>query len=122
MDYTAFERVWYGAKYSHRVWEQFAHTFEKSFFLLNSRSVNLFFSSLFSTFSGIWEPEKLILSIFIDLHRFLSLFIDFHRFSSIFIDCLIRLFLLPRQYQGCVSVEDSGEDSVFAKVHPLKKL
>ena len=28
-DYTAFGRVWYGAKYSHRVWEQFAHTFEK---------------------------------------------------------------------------------------------
>ena len=29
LHYTAFGRVWYGAKYSHRVWEQFAHTFEK---------------------------------------------------------------------------------------------
>ena len=28
-DYMAFGKVWYGAKYSHRVWEQFAHTFEK---------------------------------------------------------------------------------------------
>ena len=29
LDYTAFGRVWYGAKYSHGVWEQFARTFEK---------------------------------------------------------------------------------------------
>ena len=29
LHYTAFGRVWYGAKYSRRVWEQFAHTFEK---------------------------------------------------------------------------------------------
>ena len=29
LDYTAFGRVCYGAKYSHRVWEPFAHTFEK---------------------------------------------------------------------------------------------
>ena len=29
-DYMALGRVWYGAKYSHKMWEQFAHTFEKS--------------------------------------------------------------------------------------------
>ena len=29
LHYTAFGKVWYGAKYSHRVWEQFARTFEK---------------------------------------------------------------------------------------------
>ena len=46
-DYTGFGSVWYGAKYSHRVWEQFAHTFEKSYFLLKSRSVNYLFMSLF---------------------------------------------------------------------------
>ena len=39
----ALGRVWYGAKYSHGVWERFAHTFEKSFFSLKSRSVNYFF-------------------------------------------------------------------------------
>ena len=27
--YMALGMVWYGAKYSHGVWEQFAHTFEK---------------------------------------------------------------------------------------------
>ena len=30
----ALGMVWYGAKYSHGVWEQFAHTFEKSNCLL----------------------------------------------------------------------------------------
>ena len=47
LDYTALGRVWCGAKYSHRVWEQFAHTFEKSYFLLKSRSVNYLFMSIF---------------------------------------------------------------------------
>ena len=32
--YMALGMVWYGAKYSHGVWEQFAHTFGKSDFLL----------------------------------------------------------------------------------------
>ena len=27
--YMALGRVWYGAKYSHGVWERFAHQFEK---------------------------------------------------------------------------------------------
>ena len=40
LHYTAFGRVWYAAKYSHRVLEQFAHTVGKSFVLLKSRSVN----------------------------------------------------------------------------------
>ena len=43
LHYMALGRVWYGAKYSQRVWERFAHTFEKSFFSLNSRSVNYVF-------------------------------------------------------------------------------
>ena len=34
------------AKYSHKVWERFARTFEKSYFLLKSRSVNYLFMSL----------------------------------------------------------------------------
>ena len=33
----AVGRVWYGAKHSHGMWEQFAHTFEKSDFWLNMR-------------------------------------------------------------------------------------
>ena len=32
LEYTALGRVWYGAKYSQGVLEQFAHTFEKSDF------------------------------------------------------------------------------------------
>ena len=46
-DYTAFGRVWYGAKYSHGVWEQFARTFEKYSFLLKPRSVNYLVMRLF---------------------------------------------------------------------------
>ena len=42
LHYTAFGKVWYGAKYSHRVWQQFANTLEKQYFLLKSRSVNYF--------------------------------------------------------------------------------
>ena len=34
-DYMALGMAWYGAKYSHGVWEQFAHTFDKSYLLLN---------------------------------------------------------------------------------------
>ena len=41
----ALGRVWYGAKYSQRVWERFAHIFGKLFFSLKSRSVNYFFLS-----------------------------------------------------------------------------
>ena len=74
MHYTAFGRVWYGAKYSHRVWERFAHTFEKSFFLLKSRSVNYLFSGLFSTFSGIWEPEKWELTFFGPIFDFFQIY------------------------------------------------
>ena len=55
LHYTAFGRVWYGAKYSHRVWEQFAHTFEKYFVLLKPRSVNYFFSGLSAVNCRIYE-------------------------------------------------------------------
>ena len=34
--YMALGMVWYGAKYSRGVWERFAHTFNKSDFLLKS--------------------------------------------------------------------------------------
>ena len=63
-DYTAFGRVWYGAKYSHRVWEQFAHTFEKYFFLLKSISVNYLFSRLFSTFAKFLKGFAVIRRIY----------------------------------------------------------
>ena len=33
-DYLALGMVWHGAKCSHRVWDQFAHTFGKSDFRL----------------------------------------------------------------------------------------
>ena len=55
----------------------------RSNILLKSRRANYFCSGLFSTFSGIWEPEK---CYFIDFHQFSKIFIDFHEFSSIFID------------------------------------
>ena len=32
LHYMGLGRVWYGAKYSHKVWVQFAHTFQKSDF------------------------------------------------------------------------------------------
>ena len=32
--YMALGMVWYGAKYSHGVWEQVAHAFDKSLYLL----------------------------------------------------------------------------------------
>ena len=41
-DYTAFERVWYGAKYSPGVWEQFAHTFEKLYCFAKIEKCKLF--------------------------------------------------------------------------------
>ena len=34
--YMALGMVWYGAKYSHGVWERFAHAFGKSDFLQKS--------------------------------------------------------------------------------------
>ena len=48
----ALERVWYGAKYSHRVWERFAHTFEESdfspkmFALIHDLYANVLFQNL----------------------------------------------------------------------------
>ena len=57
LHYTAFGRVWYGAKYSHRVWEQFAHTFLK-YFLLNSRSVNYYFRPYFRFFPESGNPRS----------------------------------------------------------------
>ena len=38
--YMALGMVWYGAKYSHGVWKQFAHTFEKSDFRQNTNCLS----------------------------------------------------------------------------------
>ena len=49
--YMALGMVWYGAKYSHGVWEQFAHTFDKSDFLLNMCAFGILY--LFDVIVGI---------------------------------------------------------------------
>ena len=60
----ALGRVWYGAKYSHRVWERFAHTFEKSFFSLKSRSVNYVFCHPALAFWGALTAERIYIYIY----------------------------------------------------------
>ena len=69
LHYTAFGSVWYGAKYSHRAWEQFAHTFEKTYVWLKLRSVNYLFMSLF------W-PLELDVYIYIYIYYFIYIYID----------------------------------------------
>ena len=55
MHYTAFGRIWYGAEYSHRVWEEFAHTFEKSYFFAKIKKCKLLFFEL--VFDFFWNPK-----------------------------------------------------------------
>ena len=56
-------RVWYGAKYSHGVWERFAHVFGKSFFSLKSRSVNYFFCHPALAFWGVCHCHLLAICV-----------------------------------------------------------
>ena len=56
-DYTALGRVWYGAKYSHRVWGQFAHTFEKYFFAKIEKCQLLFSGPIFDLFRNLGTRE-----------------------------------------------------------------
>ena len=80
-DYAAFGRVWYGAKYAHRVWEQFAHTFEKYFFAKIEKCTLIFFGTIFEFFQNLGTRFLSIFMDFVHFRRFSSIFIDFHRFS-----------------------------------------
>ena len=60
--YMALGMVWYGAKYSHGVWEQFVHTFGKSVFLLNKcvSGILYLFTSVFGNFTFLYVFDEVL--------------------------------------------------------------
>ena len=60
--YMALGMVWYGAKYSHGVWERFAHTFDKSFVLLKMciSGILYLFDVIFGNFTFLYVVDELL--------------------------------------------------------------
>ena len=54
--------VWYGAKYSHGVWEQFAHTFGTSVVLLKQcvSGILYVFTSVFGNFTFLYVFDEVL--------------------------------------------------------------
>ena len=60
--YMALGMAWYGAKYSHGVWERFAHTFDKSFCLLNMciSGILYLFDVIFGNFTFLYVFDEVL--------------------------------------------------------------
>ena len=62
--YMAVGMVWYGAKYSHGVWERFAHTFDKSLFDKKTcvSGILYVFTYVFGSFTFLYVFDEVLRS------------------------------------------------------------